>query len=96
MGFFVYIAVDPFGSFHVGVTNDLAGRIGELQLHHPVTVRGIALQPTRLVYYEVISSLPKAVYREQQLKTWKRGRQKRLVNAVNPEWRDLTGCEGKR
>lgn len=91
MSFFVYIAVDPFGSLQVGVTNDLVRRIGELQLEHPIRVRGIALEPPRLVYYEVISTLPRAVYRERQLKTWKRGRQKRLINAVNPEWKDLTG-----
>ena len=88
--FFVYIAADSYGSLHVGVTNDLARRIGELRLQYPIRVRGLALEPIRLVYYEVISTLPKAVYREQQLKTWKRGRKKRLVNAVNPEWRDLT------
>ena len=90
MSFFVYIAVDPYGSLQVGVTNDLACRIREYRGLHPVTTCGIGLEPPRLVYYEVISNLPAAVDREQQLRMWKRGRKKRLVSAVNPEWKDLT------
>lgn len=87
--FYVYMAVDPFGSLHVGVTNDLVRRRLEYRLAYPARVSGLVLEPARLVYFEVISSLPNAVRREQQLRTWKRGRKKRLINAVNPEWRDL-------
>ena len=89
MSFYVYLAVDPFGSLHVGVTNDLARRLGEYRAAYPVQMCGIELDHARLVYYEVISSLPRAVRRQQQLRSWKPGRQKRLINAVNPGWRDL-------
>ena len=89
VSFYVYMAVDPFGSLHVGVTNDLARRLLEYRAAYPVQMCGLVLEQARLVYYEVISSLPRAVRRQQQLRTWKPGRQKRLINAVNPEWRDL-------
>ena len=89
VSFYVYMAVDPFGSLHVGVTNDLVRRLLEYQAAFPVQTCGMELEPARLVYYEVISSLPRAVRRQEQLRTWKRGRKKRLINAVNPEWRDL-------
>ena len=92
MSFYVYLAVDPFSSLHVGVTNDLARRLLEYQAAYPAQMCGMALEPARLVYYEVISTLPRAVYRERQLRAWKRGRQKRLINAVNPEWRDLAAA----
>jgi putative endonuclease len=92
VSFYVYLAVDPFGSLHVGVTNDLARRLLEYQAAYPVHMCGMVLEPARLVYYEVISSLTKAVRRQEQLRTWKPGRQKRLINAVNPEWRDLAAA----
>jgi putative endonuclease len=89
VSFYVYMAVDPFGSLHVGVTNDLARRLMEYQAAYPAQMCGLVLAPARLVYYEVLVSLSKAVRRQEQLRTWKPGRQKRLINAVNPEWRDL-------
>jgi putative endonuclease len=92
VSFYVYMAVDPFGSLHVGVTNDLARRLLEYRAAYPVQICGMVLEPARLVYYEVISSLPRAVRRQEQLRTWKSGRQKRLINAVNPEWRDLAAA----
>ena len=87
--FYVYIVVDPYGTFRVGVTNDLALRL--LEYRRIDASNGAARrEPTRLLYYEVLSSLRAAVDRERALKTWKRGRKKRLIKTVNPNWRDLT------
>jgi putative endonuclease len=86
--FYVYIVVDPYGSFRVGVTNDLVLRL--LEYRRVDGSNGAAgLEQSRLVYYEVLSNLTAAVQREQQLRTWKRGRKKRLIGAVNPGWEDL-------
>lgn len=86
--FYVYIVVDPYGSFRVGVSNDLVLRL--LEYRRVDQCNGAAgLDQSRLVYYEVLSSLPAAVQREQQLRTWKRGRKKRLICNVNPGWKDL-------
>jgi putative endonuclease len=86
--FYVYIVVDPYGSFRVGVTNDLVLRLVEYR-RVDGTNGSVELEHSRLVYYEVLSNLNAAVQREQQLRTWKRGRQKRLIGAVNPGWDDL-------
>ena len=86
--FYVYIAVDPYGSFRVGLTNDLVLRI--LEHRRGDASNGAShLEPTRLVYYEVLTNLAAAVYREKQLMGWKRGRKKRRVSSVNPGWKDL-------
>ena len=85
--YYVYIVVDPYGTFRVGVTNDLATRLLEYRRTEPV--RGA---PTRLLYYEILTNLSAAIAREQVLKTWRRGRKKRLINAVNPQWQDLLGA----
>jgi putative endonuclease len=92
VSFYVYLAVDPFGTLHVGVTNDLVRRLLEYRDAYPAHIGGMGLEPARLVYYEVISTLPRAVRRQEQLRTWKPGRQKRLINAVNPDWRDLAAA----
>ena len=89
--FYVYIVVDPYGSYRVGVTNDLALRLMEYR-RIDASNGAAGREPTRLLYYEVIGSLGAAIERERVLKAWKRGRKKRLIRRVNPEWRDLTGC----
>lgn len=86
--FYVYIAVDSWGAFQVGLTNDLTARLLEhRRIEASRTV--LRLEPARLLYFEEIPSLSAAVQRERQLRTLPRGRKKWLVNRVNPEWRDL-------
>jgi len=93
--FYVYIVMDPYGSFRVGVTDDLVRRL--LEYRRIDECNGAAgLEQSRLVYYEVVSSLTAAVQRERQLRTWKRGRQKRLIGAVNPGWEDLLALRTRR
>ena len=43
-----------------------------------------------LVYYEETSSVFAALQREKQLKKWNRSWKIRLIEELNPEWRDLT------
>lgn len=93
--FYVYIVVDPYGSFRVGVTNDLVVRLLEYRRVDGAN-GGTPQEPSRLVYYEVLSSLTAAVQREQQLRTWKRGRKKRLIGTVNPGWEDLLNRQIRR
>jgi len=45
---------------------------------------------TRLVYVEPHSTAMQAITREKQLKKWKRSWKKRLIEEMNPEWRDLS------
>ena len=43
----------------------------------------------RLVYFERIEDAHSAVARERQFKKWNRARKVKLVERMNPTWRDL-------
>ena len=42
-----------------------------------------------LVYYEQSELVQSAITREKQLKKWKREWKIRLIQRMNPEWKDL-------
>jgi putative endonuclease len=86
--FFVYILANrPKGVLYVGVTNDLARRIWE---HKSKVVPGFTNKygVTRLVYYEEHASILEARNRERALKRWRRAWKFKLIEDVNPTWRD--------
>ena len=87
--YFVYIlASRPKGVLYVGVTNDLARRIWE---HRTKIVPGFTSKygVTRLVYSEEYASILEARARERTLKHWRREWKFKLIEDVNPTWRDL-------
>ncbi len=43
----------------------------------------------RLVYYEMHASMLEAIAREKRLKRWNRTWKYRLIEQMNPEWRNL-------
>ena len=45
---------------------------------------------TMLAYYETTSSIEAAIAREKELKGWLRSKKIALVEAVNPQWVDLS------
>jgi len=42
-----------------------------------------------LVYYECFGNIEEAIIREKQLKGGSRKKKEQLINAFNPEWKDL-------
>jgi putative endonuclease len=42
-----------------------------------------------LVYYEVYTDIRDAISREKKLKGWRRIWKLRLIEEMNPDWRDL-------
>jgi putative endonuclease len=88
--FYVYIlASQRNGTLYVGVTNDLARRIGE---HKSGLVPGFTRQygVNKLVYFEEYSSILEARERENRVKKWKRDWKLELIEKLNPTWRDLS------
>jgi len=88
--FYVYILASRYrGTLYVGVTNDLSRRIGE---HKSGLIPGFTKKygVHRLVYYEEFGSILEARDRERVLKRWRREWKFKLIEAVNPRWRDLT------
>jgi putative endonuclease len=76
------------GTLYIGVTGDIAGRVW---LHS----RGRGSKSTarygvdRLVWYEFHQDFGFAIQREKRLKMWKRAWKINLIEATNPDWKDL-------
>ena len=89
MQYYVYIlASRKKGTLYIGVTSDLARRIYE---HKYDFVEGFTKQYKvhSLVYFEITESIESAIDREKKLKKWNRAWKIRLIEKINPEWRDL-------
>ena len=76
------------GTFYIGVTSDLEGRISEhkLKLHEGFTKKH---NIDCLVYYESFENIIDAIAREKQLKRYKREWKCNLIEQDNPHWQDL-------
>jgi len=74
---------------YIGITNDLARRIEE---HKSKKIAGFTERYNmhRLVYYEQFQNVRKAIDREKELKGWRREKKVRLIEEVNPKWKDLS------
>ncbi len=73
---------------YTGVTGDLKARVYQ---HREKLVPGFTTRYNvqKLVYYEVFSDPTTAIEREKQIKAGSRRNKIKLINAMNPEWRDL-------
>ncbi|WP_372368685.1 GIY-YIG nuclease family protein [Candidatus Uabimicrobium sp. HlEnr_7] len=87
--YFVYIlASRKNGTLYVGVTNDIERRMYE---HKSKFTRGFTQKYSvnKLVYIEMFTEVYDAIYREKQLKKWKRQWKIDLIKRNNPDWNDL-------
>ncbi|BCX03260.1 MAG: endonuclease [Candidatus Roseilinea sp.] len=76
------------GTLYIGVTSNLRQRVWE---HKNDSVEGFTRKygVHMLVYYELHASMVDAIRREKQLKKWNRAWKLKLIEAQNPDWRDL-------
>lgn len=87
--FFVYIMSSKRnGTLYIGVTNNIARRVYE---HKNNLIKGFTTKYRvhHLVYVGEADDINAAMAREKQLKKWKRMWKLRLIESVNPEWKDL-------
>lgn len=77
-----------YGTLYVGVTSNLARRAWE---HREGLVEGFTKRygVKTLIYVEFHQTMIAAITREKQLNEWKREWKLELIEAANPEWRDL-------
>lgn len=88
-GGWVYIMTNrPNGTLYVGVTNDIARRAFE---HRTGAGGGFTKRYSlhRLIYAERHEEILVAIQREKTLKEWPRAWKVRLIERLNPDWRDL-------
>ena len=89
MNYYVYIVTNHYNTVvYTGVTNNLVRRVNE---HRSRTKTGFTEKYSvhKLVYYEITNSIKDAIYREKQIKGWKREKKNSLINENNPKWKDL-------
>ena len=85
----VYILVSrAYGTLYVGVTSNLATRMTQhvQELFDGYTKK---YRIKILVYYEMHDTMEKAIRREKRLKKWNREWKYRLIEQMNPEWKNL-------
>ena len=86
---YVYImASGRNGTLYTGVTTDLARRAYE---HRESLLEGFTRKygVKILVWFEIHDSLTAAIAREKAIKRWRRSWKLALIQADNPQWRDL-------
>ena len=89
MQYYVYMLTNWDDSvIYIGFTNDLERRLYEHR-NHLVDGYTKKYNVHKLVYYEQTSDVRAALEREKQLKGWRRSKKNALIEAVNPEWKDL-------
>ncbi|ENY82000.1 GIY-YIG nuclease family protein [Sphingopyxis sp. MC1] len=77
------------GTLYIGVTSNLAHRIEQ---HRQGRVAGFTQRYglKMLVWHQHFDNLHDARRREVQMKEWNRAWKIELIEAANPEWRDLS------
>ncbi|WP_431066991.1 GIY-YIG nuclease family protein [Methylotuvimicrobium sp.] len=76
------------GTLYIGVTSNLIQRVYQ---HRTGMIEGFTKRygVHNLVWYESHEMMESAIQREKQLKKWSRTAKIRLIEQLNPEWRDL-------
>lgn len=76
------------GTLYTGVTSDLMNRIRQ---HRDEEFEGFSKNHgcKMLVWCELHGTMETAIVREKQIKKWNRQWKINLIEAANPDWRDL-------
>lgn len=86
----VYIlASGQNGTLYVGVTSELPKRVSQ---HKLGVFEGFSKRYgcKTVVWYERHPTIVEAIAREKQVKRWRRAWKLALIEAENPDWRDLS------
>ncbi len=76
------------GTLYTGVTSTLLKRVWE---HKNNVIEGFTKKygVHTLVWYEVHETMESAIQREKTIKNWKRAWKIKVIEEMNPQWRDL-------
>ncbi len=87
--YFVYIMANQFATtLYTGVTNDLLRRVYE----HKQGLRPCFTQRYHLnylMYFDETDDVSAALYKEKQIKNWRRDWKLNLIRQMNPRFEDL-------
>ncbi|MGJ8664126.1 MAG: GIY-YIG nuclease family protein [Marinicella sp.] len=88
--YWVYILTNQNNSvLYIGITSNLESRIYQ---HKNKMIKGFTARynVNKLIYFEDSLNPESAILREKQLKGWVRKKKIKLINQLNPTWRDLS------
>jgi putative endonuclease len=87
--YYVYIMASISGVLYVGFTHDLMKRVWE---HKHDSVEGFTKKYRchKLVYFVAGESYDGVLFREKQIKKWRREKKIALIESINPNWNDLS------
>jgi putative endonuclease len=82
------MTTDKNTALYTGITDNLVRRVYE---HKNDIIEGFTkrYKVHKLVYYEAGEDILSVIAREKQIKSWKRHKKLALINALNPDWREL-------
>ena len=88
-GYAYIMASKRNGTLYIGVTSNLPGRVWQ---HKQGTFDGFTKQYgcQMLAWFGVFDHIEAAIVREKQMKEWQRKWKLRVIEEMNPEWRDLS------
>ena len=88
--YYVYILANWNNKvIYTGITNNLERRVYE---HKNKLIEGFTKKYNfkKLVYFDSTSDIRAAIEREKQIKGWTREKKNELIEAMNPQWEDLS------
>jgi putative endonuclease len=87
--YYIYILGSISGTLYVGMTSELVRRVNK---HKQRIIPGFTnkYEIDRVLYFEETSDVKVAIEREKEIKAWRREKKKKLIDTMNPEWRDLS------
>ena len=89
--YYVYILASTTNvTLYTGVTSNLERRIWEHKTHADPNSFTAKYNVTKLVYVETTTDVNSAIAREKQIKSWNRKRKNKLIQTMNPFWKDLS------
>jgi putative endonuclease len=87
----VYILTNGWNTvLYTGVTSDLTKRIAEHRAGVNPDSFSSRYRLNKLVYFETTSDIRAAIAREKQIKAGSRKKKVELIEAINPDWNDLS------
>lgn len=89
--YYLYILTNPFNTvLYIGITNNLVRRLIQHRNHTFNNSFSEKYNLTKLIYFEIYEYIDVAIYREKQLKKWRRQWKNNLIKTINPTWKDLS------
>ncbi len=86
----IYILTNKYHTvLYTGVTSDLKKRIYQHKNKEFKSSFTVNYNCDKLVYFENFIRIEEAIAREKQIKGGNRKGKEELINAFNPEWKDL-------